>query len=88
MKFCHFVLHGKHSADSVGGIVERRHDRVADSLDDEAVVTLHPLRQIGKMIAHETICGGIAELVVKLGRALQIGEHDGDTADFDIVAGT
>ena len=84
----HFVLHRQYCPHRVGGIVERRHHRVADGLDDEAVVTLHPLRQISEMIAHETIGGGIAKLIVEFGRALQIGEHDGDAADFDIIAGT
>ena len=31
--------------------------------------------------------GGIAEGVVELGRALQIGEHDRYAADLDVVAG-
>ena len=82
------VLHRQHSTHRVGRIVKRRHHRVADSLDDEAVVTLDPLRQIGEMIAHETVGGGVAELIIELGRALQIGEHDGDAADLDFVART
>ena len=40
------------------------------------------------MIAYQAISGGVAEILVELGRALQVGEHDCDTADSDVVAGT
>ena len=40
------------------------------------------------MVAHEVIGGGVAQRIVELGRALQIGEHDGNPADLGIVAGT
>src|SRR5437762_11069647 len=49
---------------------------------------LHALGQKGKMIAYQAISGGVAEILVELGRALQVGEHDCDTADGNIVAGT
>ena len=39
------------------------------------------------MVAHKTISVGIAELFVELGRALEVGEHDGNTADLGIVPG-
>ncbi len=40
------------------------------------------------MVAHEVIGGGVAQRIIELGRALQIGEHDGNPADLGIVAGT
>ena len=88
IEICHFVLHRQYGAHRVGRIVERCHYCVADSLDDEAVMTLDPLGQKSEMVAHQTIGGGVAELIIELGRALQVGEHDGDAADLDIVART
>ncbi len=49
-------------------------------------MSLYPRGQEGEMVAHQVIGGGIAEPVVKLGRALQVGEHDRDVADFRVVA--
>src|ERR1700676_1366706 len=40
------------------------------------------------MVAHEVIGGGVAQRIIELGRALQIGEHDGNPADLGTVAGT
>ena len=88
IEVCDLVLDRQHRAHRVGRIAERRHHRVADGFDDKAVVALHPLRQEGEMIAHQAVGGGIAEIVVEFCRALQVGEHDRDAADFDVVAGT
>ena len=82
----HLVLDRQHGAHRVGWIVERGHHRIAHGLDDETMVALHPLRQKGEMIAHQMVGGGVAQFLIHLGRALQIGEHDRDPADFDVVA--
>ena len=38
------------------------------------------------MVANEVVGRGVAQRIVEFGRALQVGEHDGDPADLGIVA--
>ena len=40
------------------------------------------------MVANEVVGGSVAERIVEFGRALEVGEHDGDPADLGVVAGT
>jgi hypothetical protein len=40
------------------------------------------------MVANEVVSRRVAKRVVEFGRALEVGEHDGDPADLGIVAGT
>src|SRR5271157_4888306 len=40
------------------------------------------------MFAHEVVGCDVAQRVVEFGRALQVGEHDGDPADLRVVAWT
>ena len=85
---CDIVLDRERRADCVIGAGEGGHHRIAHGLDDEAVIALHPVRQERKMVANEVVSGGVAERIVEFGRALEVGEHDGDPADLGIVART
>src|SRR5208337_436436 len=40
------------------------------------------------MVAYEVVGCDVAQRVVEFGRALQVGEHDGDPADLRVVAWT
>src|SRR4029077_17794222 len=40
------------------------------------------------MVPSEVVSGGVTELIVEFGRALEVCEHDGDPADLGIVART
>src|SRR5271157_1683019 len=40
------------------------------------------------MVAHEVVGGSVTQRIVEFGRALQVGEHDGDPADLGVVAWT
>ena len=82
---CHFVLDRQHCPHCIGWIVEHRHHGVADGLDHSAPMPRHAFRKKSEVIAHEPIRRGIAKFIVKLGRALKIGEHDRYLADLDVV---
>src|SRR5581483_965708 len=81
-----FILDGQRSADGVGRIVKRGHDCVTYGLDDETVMTLHPRGQECKMVAYQTVGGGVAKIVIESCRSLKVGEHDRDAADLNFVA--
>ena len=67
----------------VGGIEERRHDRIADRLDDRAVVADRHVLQPVEMLLHEREGVQVADPVVERGRALQVGEEKRDVLDAE-----
>ena len=85
---CDIVLDRERRTDCVIGTREGGHDRIAHGLDDEAMIALHPVCEERKMVANEVVGGSVAERIVEFGRALEVGEHDGDPADLGIVART
>ena len=52
---CDIVLNCERRADPMVGMGEGGHERIAHSLDDEAVIALHPVRQEREMVANEVV---------------------------------
>ena len=64
---------------------ERRHHGVADRLDDGAGLGGDDLVQHPEMAAHEIVGDKVADPLVELGRALEIGEQEGQAGDLEAL---
>jgi len=73
-------------AHRVGRLGEGGHDRVADGLDDRPPVAADDAAEIGEVLAHQVIGVGVADPLVQRRRPLQVGEHQRDLGDGNLVA--
>ena len=64
---------------------EGRHHGIADGLDHRAFLRGDDLQQRMEMRAHQIECGEIADPLVQGGRALQIGEQEGQRCDLEAL---
>ena len=62
---------------------KRRHDRVADRLDDGAGLGGDDLVQHPEMRPHQVEGDEVADPIVEFGRALQVGEQEGQAGDLE-----
>ena len=78
----HRLAHAQRRRHRAVGRREGRHHRVADRLHHRAGLGRDDLVQHAEMRAHEVVGDEIADPLVELGRALEVGEQEGEAGDL------
>ena len=78
----HRVAHAQRRGERAVGRRERRHHRVADGLDHRAGLRRDDLVQHAEVLAHQIVGDDVADPLVKLGRALEVGEQERQARDL------
>src|SRR5579859_5452860 len=83
----HRLAHAERGGDGMVGRMEGRHHRVANGLDHRAVPGGDNLVQHGKMRAHDVERGDVADPLIEHGRALEVGEKEGEAGNLEALLG-
>ena len=85
LELAHRVAHAQRRGDRAVGRRECRHHRIADGLDHGAGLGGDDLVQHAEMRPHQIEGDEIADPLVKLGRALEVGEQEGEAGDLEAL---
>ena len=78
----HRLAHAQRRGQRTVGRQEGRHHRIADGLDHGAAFGRDDLVQRAEMLAHQVEGDQVADPLVELGRALEVGEQEGEAGDL------
>ena len=81
----HRLAHAQRRGDRPVRGRERRHHRIADGLDHRAGLRGDDLVEHAEMRAHQVVGDEVADALVELGRAFQVGEQEGQAGDFQAL---
>ena len=88
IELCHRRAHTQTRRKGMVGLDEGRHHGVADGFDHRAFFRRDDFQQRLKMRAHQIKRSEIADPLIQRGRALQIGEQEGQRGDLEPLVDT
>ena len=85
LEAAHGLAHPQRRGDRPVGRREGRHHRVADGLHDGAALQGDDLLEHAEVRPHQVEGRQVADAVVELGRALEVGEQEGEAGDLEAL---